>query len=265
MRLLGRSLKMRKSWIQILLVTAVILLLGVVAFLKWGGLRSSQEIQAKRISFRGHSFDWIKVDPTKVEVNLYWKDPQNRPYSSFSNVKEQVEKHGGQLIFATNAGIFSSDITPGGLHVENGKELHGLNLRDGEGNFHMKPNGVFFIEEGQASVTESSQYSLKKRNPRIATQSGPMLVLEGKLHPAFTEGSENRNIRSGVGVDSKGYIHFALSNDKVNFHDFGSLFVEALKCSNALYLDGSISDFYLPALDRTPSGSGYCGIIGVVR
>jgi uncharacterized protein YigE (DUF2233 family) len=256
---------MRNGWVNILLVTTAILLLGSVAFYKWGGLRSNQEIQAKRITFRGHSFDWIKVDPTKLEVNLYWRDSENRPYSDFTQVKAQVEKHGGTLLFATNAGIFSSDVTPGGLHIENGTELHALNLRDGEGNFHMKPNGVFFIEGGTASVLESSAYSLKKRSPRIATQSGPMLVIDGKLHPAFTEGSDNRNIRSGVGVDKKGYVHFALSNDRVNFHDFGSLFLEALKCPNALYLDGSISEFYLPALDRTPSGSGYCGIIGVVR
>jgi uncharacterized protein YigE (DUF2233 family) len=256
---------MRGGWRNILLVAAALLLLGIVAFLKWGGLPSSQEIQAKRISFRGHSFDWIKVDPTKVEINLYWKDTEGRPYSSFSGVRAHVEKHGGNLVFATNAGIFSSDITPGGLHVENGKELHSLNLRDGEGNFHMKPNGVFFIEGAKAAVVESSSYTLKKRSPRIATQSGPMLVLDGKLHPAFTEGSDNRNIRSGVGVDRKGYVHFVLSNERVNFHDFGSLFIEALKCPNALYLDGSISDFYLPALDKTPSGSGYCGIIGVVK
>jgi uncharacterized protein YigE (DUF2233 family) len=180
-------------------------------------------------------------------------------------LNSKLEDKGKKLLFATNAGIFSENISPGGLHVEDGRELHAINLRDGEGNFHMKPNGIFYLEENRGHVMESVEYTTSSHKPQIATQSGPMLVVNGNIHPAFTEGSDNRNIRNGVGVDKKGYVHFAVSNDRVNFHDFATLFLEALKCPNALYLDGSISDFYLPALDRTPDGHGYCGIIAVVQ
>ena len=255
---------MRNGWIRLALVLAAACMVAFIFLFRPGGIfRGSQAMQAKQISYRGHTFDWVRIDPTKHEINLYWKDNQGRAFSTFGSLAEHVESKGASLLFATNAGIFSSDITPGGLHVEQGIELHRLNLRDGEGNFHLKPNGVFFVENGTAQVMESTAYSLKARRPRVATQSGPMLVIDGSLHPAFTQGSDNRNIRNGVGVDKNGYVHFAVSNDRVNFHDFASLFLEALKCPNALYLDGSISDIYLPSLGRTPNGSGYCGILGV--
>lgn len=256
---------MRSAWVNILLVAAAAGFLAVIIILKVGDLRDDQELVAKKITWKGQSFDWIKVDPAKVDVRLYWKNENNEAYSTFGSLNSAIEQKGKKLLFATNAGIFSEDFSPGGLHVENGKELHALNLRDGEGNFHMKPNGVFYIEDNRGHVTESVEYTTASRHPQIATQSGPMLVVNGNIHPAFTEGSDNRNIRNGVGVDKKGYIHFAVSNERVNFHDFASLFLEALKCPNALYLDGSISDFYLPALDRRPDGSGYCGIIAVVQ
>lgn len=164
-----------------------------------------------------------------------------------------------------NAGIFSEDRTPGGLHIENGNELKSLNLNEGAGNFHMKPNGVFLLGAEGASVVESEAYSQSQTAPQIATQSGPMLAIGGVLHPAFREGSTNTNIRNGVGVDDKGNIWFAISNEPVNFFDFASLFVDKLHCPDALYLDGAISAMYLPELDRNDVGYGFCGILAVVE
>ena len=175
-----------------------------------------------------------------------------------------MEEQGKSLRFATNAGIFSEDFTPGGLHVEDGEVLKNLNLKDGYGNFHMKPNGVFVLGTEGAGVVESEAFTQKDLHPTLATQSGPMLVMDDKLHPAFNEGSSNKYIRNGVGVDKAGNIHFAISNARVNFFDFASLFRDHLNCPDALYLDGSISEFYCPELDRFDTGGAFCGILAVV-
>lgn len=223
-----------------------------------------QPLQAKQYSFEDQSFDVVKVDPNEFEVRLFWKDENGDPYEDFSTLRESLEAEGRHLRFATNAGIFSEDHTPGGLHVEDGSVLKNLNLRDGKGNFHMKPNGVFILGTEGAGVMESETYQQTHPEAQVATQSGPMLVIDDNLHPDFNQGSTNRYIRNGVGVDKDGNIYFAISNERVNFYDFASLFRDKLDCPDALYLDGSISEFYCPELDRTPSGGEFCGILAVV-
>lgn len=222
-------------------------------------------LDATTITYREQSFDVLMIDPARQELRLFWKDEAGQPYQDFSTLNDAVEKSGKKLRFATNAGIFSEDLTPGGLHIENGQELKKLNLRDGAGNFHMKPNGVFVLGAEGAGVVEAGQFAQQNNHPKIATQSGPMLVIDGVLHPAFREGSDNRYIRNGVGVDKKGRIHFAISNSRVNFYDFAHLFLDRLGCPDALYLDGTISEFYLPELNRSGNGGNFCGILAVVE
>jgi uncharacterized protein YigE (DUF2233 family) len=256
-----------------LLAMIPLLLLGGVFFLP--GLPGNRLLQGKAVGtaalaaetleFRGQSFDVLEIDPKQQELRLYWKDAQGQPYGSFDMLKEGIAREGKTLRFAMNAGIFSEDHTPGGLHIENGNELKSLNLKEGYGNFHMKPNGVFLLGAEGASVVESETYSQSQTAPQFATQSGPMLVIDGEFHPAFREGSDNKNIRNGVGVDADGHIWFVISNERVNFYDFASLFRDRLHCQDALYLDGAISAMYLPELDRNDVGYGFCGILAVVE
>lgn len=227
--------------------------------------KPAQKLDARTIEFAGKSFDVLKVDPKKQELRLFWKDAQGKPFGSFEALQESLKVEGKTMRFAMNAGIFSEDRTPGGLHIENGSELKSLNLKEGAGNFHMKPNGVFLLGAEGASVVESETYSQSQESPTIATQSGPMLAINGEMHPAFREGSPNTNIRNGVGVDRQGNIWFVISNERVNFFDFASLFVKQLDCPDALYLDGAISAMYLPELERNDYGFGFCGILAVVE
>lgn len=222
-------------------------------------------LDAQKVRFKDQDFDVLKINPSKVELRLYWKDADGQPYRDFEALRNALAEEGKTLRFATNAGIFSEDHTPGGLHIENGTVLKNLNLRDGAGNFHMKPNGVFMLGAQGAGVVESKQFEGSGQRPKIATQSGPMLVINDQLHPAFRSGSGNKFIRNGVGVDKEGNIHFALSNRRVNFYDFATLFRDQLGCPDALYLDGSISSFYLPELERSSTGGDFCGILAVVE
>lgn len=217
------------------------------------------------VTFRDQSFEVVHIDPAKEQLGLFWKDQNGEAFNNFTQLASNLEAQGKDLFFATNAGIFSKDFSPGGLHVENGKELSPLNLNDGPGNFHMKPNGVFYLDGKKAGVQESVGYAKSGRSPGIATQSGPMLVIENELHHAFNEGSQNKYIRNGVGVSRDGMVHIAISRRPVNFYDFASLFKDRLGCANALYLDGSISRIYHPAEGVTDGNGQFVGMLGVTR
>ena len=127
----------------------------------------------------------------------------------------------------------------------------------------MKPNGIFLVDNEEAKVIETSKFE-QKDSTIFATQSGPMLLIDGAIHPAFNEGSKNVHIRNGVGIADDGSIVFAISNEPVNFYDFASLFKEKYGCQNALYLDGFVSKCHLSELGRSDKGENFGVIIGVL-
>lgn len=145
----------------------------------------------------------------------------------------------GSGLARMNAGIFEPDLTPTGLLISGGRELHPITLQDGAGNFFLKPNGVFFVTQRGASVVESREF----QNDGVleATQSGPLLLRHGIIHPSFKPGSTHRAIRNGVGVRRDGTVVLVISRDEVSLFDFATLFREVLGCDDALYLDGVIS------------------------
>jgi len=152
---------------------------------------------------------------------------------------------------------------PVGLYVENGKELSSLNTSKGEGNFFLKPNGVFLINERGASVVETSEYD--PNGVVLATQSGPLLLHKGKIHPAFKGQSTSRLIRNGVGVLSSDVVIFAISEDPLNFYEFATLFRDVLKCQDALYFDGVVSSLYAPELKRDDRKYELGPMIGIIH
>jgi uncharacterized protein YigE (DUF2233 family) len=162
-----------------------------------------------------------------------------------------------------NAGMYHADRAPVGLYIENGVELAPIITTDGPGNFGLLPNGVFCIGDAFA-VIEARRFAANPPACRHATQSGPMLVIDGALHPRFLPDSDSFNIRNGVGVRADGTAVFAISGARVNFHTFARLFRDALGTPNALFLDGSISRLYAPALDRDDAGFPMGPIVGLV-
>ena len=201
------------------------------------------------ITYHGQNYLVCEVDPKKDDVRFFWKDDADHLLRDFDGLEKYVAAKGEKLLFATNAGMFDPDNKPVGLFVQNGDETTPLNLNDGPGNFHMKPNGVFLINaKHDAMVVESSAYAGLLTPAVWATQSGPLLLQAGNIHPDFISDSKNVRVRSGVGVRKDGVIEFAISTGPVNFYDFALLFRSRLKCPNALYLDGDISAFHAPSL-----------------
>jgi len=201
------------------------------------------------VTFRGEGYLVKTVDPRQDDLRLYWKDDEGKPLRDFVALDKFVSSKGEKLVFAANAGMFEVGSKPVGLLVQNGAEQSPLNLNEGTGNFYLKPNGVFLInEKHEAMVIESSTYAALLTPVTWATQSGPLLVFGGNIHPDFMEDSKSKKWRSGVGVRKDGMVVFALSKNEVTFYNFASLFLDKLKCPNALFLDGDISAFYNPGV-----------------
>ena len=203
------------------------------------------------------------VDLSKQHLELLWRDGKKQPFKTFSAADRWLHSKGRKLTFAMNAGMYREDYSPVGLYVAGGKELRPLNLANGRGNFCLKPNGVFAVTKSGARIVESSQYPTIKAATTLATQSGPMLVINGRLHPKFSSKSQSRLFRNGVGVVSAQKVVFAITEDAVNFHEFATFFRDRLKCRNALYLDGSISSLYAPSLKRDDRFSALGPMLGV--
>lgn len=204
--------------------------------------------QALSMTHRDTPFAVFRLEAgEEPRLRFFWKRPDGRPYGGLAALAQDLAARGETLVFAINGGIYARNLTPLGLYVEQGKTLSELNTGRGGGNFFLRPNGVFFFDEQGARVVKTEEYR-PRGTVRQAVQSGPMLVIDGRLHPRFLPGYHSRHLRSGVGLDRAGRVVFALSEAPVNFHDFGTLFRDRLDCPNALYLDGKIVQLYLPEL-----------------
>jgi uncharacterized protein YigE (DUF2233 family) len=152
-----------------------------------------------------------------------------------------------------NAGMFGEEGHAIGLLIEGGKQRHAINRREGGGNFHLMPNGVFLVrEDGRAQVVKSADFKASD-DIVFATQSGPMLLIEGKLHPAFEPDGRSRYVRNGVGIAPDGAPLFVISEQPVSFGKLARLFRDGLHARNALYFDGSVSSLWDPANGRQDS------------
>lgn len=198
-------------------------------------------------------------------LRLWLNGPDGRTLGDFTAVRRTLAQ-GESLGFAMNAGMYHPDFTPVGLYVSDGVSQHDLVTAGGGGNFGMLPNGVFCAGGARPyQVIESRAFAKAAPDCRIATQSGPMLVIDGALHPRFLVDSDSRYIRNGVGVSPDGQTAwFAISDRAVTFHQFGRLFRDGLGARDALYFDGSISRLYAPGLGRADFGRRLGPIIGYV-
>lgn len=214
--------------------------------------------------FDSAAFSVCEVN-AQQDLRLFLNGPDGQPLGSFSAVDEMLVAEGLRLVFAMNAGMYRPDRSPVGLYVEKGREVARLQRKPSSGNFGLQPNGVFCIGTGGFQVTETLAFDAARPMCRYATQSGPMLVIGGKLHPKFMAGSPSVNIRNGVGVSADGRTaYFAISDDLVNFDLFARFFRDGLGTPNALFLDGTISRLYAPELGRDDFGFPMGPMVGLV-
>jgi uncharacterized protein YigE (DUF2233 family) len=203
-----------------------------------------------------------QVNLKRQDLKLYWKDDKNQTFKSIQNLKNWLETKNKTLVFAMNAGMYKVDNSPLGLFIQDRKTITPLNIRKATGNFYWKPNGVLYIDtENNATICKTEKF-INNGKIKYATQSGPMLVIDGKIHPEFKQGSTNLNIRNGVGLLPNNDLVFAMSKKDINLYDFAKYFKE-LGCKNALSFDGFVCKTYLPEKNWIQTDGDFGVIVGV--
>jgi uncharacterized protein YigE (DUF2233 family) len=243
---------LRRGWILVLLLA-----------LAWAAGKAEAACAPER--FEDNDYTICRFDLRQERLRLYSLDEAGEPYGSFRALERSLSEKGLELVFAMNAGMYGEDLKPIGLYVQEGQRLKKANRRDGPGNFHLKPNGVFFIDGEKGGVMETEAFLASGLTPRYASQSGPMLVIDGTIHPKFSEAGTSYQRRNGVGSPDPHTLVFAISEQGVNFHSFARLFRDHLGCRNALFLDGSISSLHARELSRSDSFFDLGPMVALVR
>lgn len=224
----------------------------------------AQAVTCRDAAHDGNSYVVCEVDAAQEDLRLFRADENGEAIGHFSALESRLKREGQELVFAMNAGMYHQDRSPVGHYVESGQEEMRVISNAGPGNFGLLPNGIFCIGKGWAKVIETRAFLANRPKCRHATQSGPMLVIDGALHPRFLPDSTSRYIRNGVGTSADGTrTVFAISRNTVTFHEFARLFRDVIKVPNALFLDGNISRLYAPQMDRDDLGRRMGPIVAV--
>ena len=234
----------------------------VWVFLLWPAALVAAE--CRDVTWDGDSYTLCEVAAGE-DLRLFLADAEGLAYGHFRQIDAALSAEGKVLEFAMNAGMYHSDRAPVGLYLEGGEVHQRVITQAGPGNFGLLPNGVFCIRPDRFDVFETRRFVTDGPDCSDATQSGPMLVIDGALHPRFLVDGTSRFIRNGVGTSADGQrAVFAISNVPVNFHTFGRFFRDFLELPNALYFDGNISRLHAPMLERSDFGFRMGPIVGTV-
>jgi uncharacterized protein YigE (DUF2233 family) len=227
-----------------------IALAGLLGLLAIAHSREAQAVDCRKSTRQAASYILCLVDIDKESLSLHYTDSQGARLESFASLQASLAASGKTLTFAMNAGMFHPNFKPVGLLVIGGKTIAPINRREGTGNFFLRPNGVFMLDASGARVLSTEDFV--DLSPKFATQSGPMLIHGGEIPniPAFSPTSRSRHIRNGVCVNAKHMVAFVISEVPVSLYEFSRFFQVEIGCSDALYLDGSISSVFAPQKDR---------------
>jgi len=241
-----------------------VVVLPVLSILFTQSNYASERFDYQRVQLTQAGVDADVIQVKKLsDLQLFLNDPSQQPLLKFENIKKQL--HSCQrLEFAMNAGMYHPDYAPVGLYIENGKQLTALNEQQGFGNFFMQPNGVVAWNDQQAVIETTQDFKTSRFKANYANQSGPMLIIDGKINPKFLADSDSLKIRNGVGIKDN-TLYFVITRNRVNFYQFAEFFKDEMNIDNALYLDGSISSLYLPKVYREDRRYNLGPMIGLIN
>ncbi len=204
-----------------------------------------------------------------TRLHLFVDDGHGQPVRTLRRAAELVAASGHRLVFAMNAGIYEPGLAPTGLAVEAGRELAPLNTRQGTGNFHAPPNGVFYVTASGAAIARTTTFAAAPPpGVRLATQSGPILLEDGAMPAASVRpasGPSARRLRRNAVCADHGVATLVIVDSGVTLHELALTLRDQVGCRNALYLDGAISQALDARSGRIDEGVPLGAILGVVE
>lgn len=207
------------------------------------------------------------VDLKCDDLIFFYKNKKGEKIKSLGNlIKHTKQIYNRELVFVMNAGMYMENNIPLGLSIIDGEIISPINRyipQKNITNFYLKPNGIFYLtNNNEATICKTEKF--KFNNVKYATQSGPLLLINGEINPIFKQDSENLNIRNGVGILDNNKVVFAISEYKINFYEFAEYF-KKIGCKDALFLDGYVSQAYIPSKNLFQTGGDFGVMIGVVK
>jgi len=241
----------------------IIVILSLLAAIPALAASPVQQTPCEVVVFESSRFVVCRYHRGSDELQLAWRDSSG-PLGGFDGLAAWLGPEAKRVRFVMNGGMFDRSQAPVGLLVQSGKLQHQIDTAKGQGNFYLLPNGVFWAEaDGSVHVDETGRFLARRLSPMWATQSGPLLVSAGALHPAIAGNGTSLAVRNGVGVRDLDEALFVISSEPVSFGRFARLFRDHLRCLDALYLDGAISSLWAPNLARRDPATGLGPLIVV--
>ncbi len=168
----------------------------------------------------------FRIDLNQQSLGLVTADDLSRPHASV----EEMGKYSDALI-AINGGFFDTAFKPLGLRVHGKKRLTPIKS--------ISWWGVFYTIRNRPYVAKASQYQAKNRAVDFAIQSGPRLLINGripKLKPAVAE-------RTALGITKNNHVIILVTEHAAMTTTALAKRMKAfpLYCTDALNLDGGSS------------------------
>lgn len=207
----------------------------IYMFLAFGAIADDYVNEIQYIEQNNMGMRYYQPDLQKENIRIFWKDEEGNPYITLDNLLQTRD-----LLFAMNGGIYSDDARPGGLYIEDYELIKDINLNSGKDNFHAKPNGVFYMKNGEPYIVTSENFTYDSEI-YMAVQSGPVLIHNRKINSRYSPKGSSLNIRNGVCINKEGGVFFIQSLEESNMYDFAKAAQDAFDCENFLYLDGFLS------------------------
>ena len=133
--------------------------------------------------------------------------------AAFSQLRTMLRRQGRDAAFAMNAGMYRRGPFAGRpLYRKRAGPCIAANTRGGQGNFHMKPNGVFWVENARAGVTETGSFAQDGAAFLRDAIGSDARLSAGASNPHIHADGTSEKIRNGVGVEDGHIVRFAISN-----------------------------------------------------
>lgn len=161
----------------------------------------------------------------------------------------------GQAMIALNGGFFDEHDQPLGLRISQQQLYNPLKL--------ISWWGIFYIQNGQPHIANIRSYKKNHANIDFAIQSGPRLLIKGKILPLKIGFAE----RSALGItDDNHVIILVTENTPMTTTALAQLLQAApLHCTDAINLDGgSSSQLYAHMGELTIDAPGLSAVTDAI-